>query len=65
MIHYFFAMFFAGLWGEVWRFGIGIGLIILCLVAAYFSPILKKDFLYAAAVIAAFVIAFGYGVNTG
>lgn len=36
----------------VWQFGIGIGLIILCLVGAWFSPLFKKDFLYAAVVIA-------------
>lgn len=55
----------AGLWGEVWRYGLGVGVIICLLAAAYFSPILKKEFCWAAGVVAAFLVAFTMGVSTG
>lgn len=58
-------LFFAGVWAEVWRFGIGLGLIIVFLAAAYFSPILKKDFVYAAVVVAVLLASFTYGVRIG
>lgn len=45
-------LFFAGMWDMVWHYGLGIGLIILCVAGAFFSPLFKKDFLYAAVVIA-------------
>lgn len=38
-------LFFAGIWSMVWHWGVGIGLVVLLLAAAYFSPILKKFFL--------------------
>jgi hypothetical protein len=55
----------AGIWAQVWHWGTGIGLIILCLAGAYFTtaiPIIgphlagaRKDLLWAAAVIAVFL----------
>lgn len=55
----------AGLWAEIWHWGTGFGLIILCLLGAWLTtsipfigPYLKdarKDFLYAAACIAIFM----------
>jgi hypothetical protein len=44
-------LFFAGVWSMVWHWGIGIGLIILLCAAAWFSPVFKKDFLYAALIV--------------
>ncbi len=60
-----FQIAFAGLWAEVWRYGLGGGIIICLLAAAYFSPILKKEFCWAAGVVGAFLIAFTIGVSTG
>lgn len=55
----------AGLWGEVWKYGLGGALIVGCLAAAWFSPVFKKEFLWGAAVIGAFMIAFAIGVSAG
>lgn len=52
---------FSAIWTLVWTWGLGIGLIILLLAAAYFSPIAKKDFVYAAIGVAVFMFAYGYG----
>lgn len=54
-------LFLGGLWSMVWHWGIGIGLIILLCAAAYFSPVFKKDFLYAAllVIVALFFEAVG------
>ena len=59
---YMVQLFFAGLWAEVWHWGLGIGLIILLVGGSIFSqsiPLigpwltpLRKDMLWAAAVIA-------------
>jgi ABC-type siderophore export system fused ATPase/permease subunit len=61
MIDYFITMFFAGIWAMVWKWGIGIGLVICLCALAYFSPLYKKDFLYAAfiVVVALFFMAVG------
>jgi hypothetical protein len=56
---------FAGLWAEVWRFGLGFGIIVLLLAAAYLSPIWKKWFLYAALAVGIFMISFTTGVVVG
>lgn len=55
----------AGLWAEIWHWGTGAGLIILCLAGAYFTTAIpfigpylthaRKDLLWAAAVIAVFM----------
>lgn len=65
MISGLFTVAVAGLWAEIWRFGLGFGLMILCFVGAYFSPIWKKDFLWAGGVIAVFMVAFTTGVVVG
>jgi len=54
---------FAGLWSMIWHFGVGIGLVILLLAAAYFSPIGKKEFIYAAVVVLAFLGGETMGVH--
>lgn len=60
---YFIKLAAAGVWSEVWHWGTGIGLIVLCLAGAYFTtaiPLIgpylthaRKDLLWA---------AFGIGV---
>lgn len=65
MISAYLAYQFAGLWALVWHFGLGGALVIGCLAAAYFSPIFKKEFLWAAAVIVAVIISTAIGVNLG
>jgi len=57
--------FFAGLWPLIWHFGVGIGIIILLGVAAYFAPTIKlKALCIACAVgVAAFVLGEGVGVR--
>jgi hypothetical protein len=54
---------FAGLWAEVWKWGIGIGLVILLLAAAYFSPLYKKYFLFAAVAVVIVLVAYTKGVS--
>jgi hypothetical protein len=54
-------LFFAGLWPLLWQWGLGVGLIVLLCAAAWFSPVAKVDFLWAAACVAVFLFAMGYG----
>lgn len=65
MISFIFQQAVAGLWAEVWRFGLGFGLMILCFAGAYFSPVWKKYFLWAGVVIGIFMFAFTTGVIIG
>lgn len=51
------------LWSEIWKFGLGTGLIILSLAAAYFSPIGKQFFLAVAATSFVGLIIFGAGIK--
>lgn len=51
------------LWSEIWKFGLGTGLIILSLAAAYFSPIGKQFFLALAACAFVGLIIFGAGIK--
>lgn len=44
-------LIFAGLWASIWHWGFIIGLLILCLLGAFFSPIARKDFIWAAVTI--------------
>jgi hypothetical protein len=53
---------FAGAWALIFHWGAGVALIILCLALAYFSPLYKKYFLYAAGVIALLLVAYGVGI---
>lgn len=55
----------AGLWGEVWRFGLGYGVCILLAVAAYLSPVFRKQLAFASVAVGIFMIAFTSGVITG
>jgi hypothetical protein len=55
----------AGLLPLILQFGISGSLIAGLLAAAYFSPVFKKDFIWAAAVVAAFSIAIAVGVSLG
>lgn len=65
MISAYLAYQFAGLWALVWHFGVAGLLIVGFLAAAWFSPIFKKDFIWAAVVVAAFSVAVAIGVNLG
>lgn len=65
MISFIFQQAVAGLWAEVWRFGLGFGLMILCFAAAYVSPIWKRYFVWAGVVIGIFMFAFTTGVIIG
>lgn len=66
-------MALAGIWSQVWHWGTGIGLIILCLAGAYFTsaiPILgpwlanaRKDLLWAAFGIAVFLAGQALGAH--
>lgn len=65
MISSYLAYQFAGLWPLVWHFGLAGILISGFLAAAYFSPIFKKDFIWAAVVVAVFSVAVSIGVSLG
>lgn len=54
--------FFAGALALVWHWGAGVAIIILLLAAAYFSPLYKKWFLGAAAVVALCLASYGVGI---
>lgn len=56
-------LFFAGIWGMVFHWGLGIGLIVLFLAAAYFSPIGKKDLVYCAVIVVVFLVAEAVGIH--
>jgi hypothetical protein len=55
----------AGIWTLLASYGIGAVLIAICLAGAFFSPLWKKDFLWAAAVIAILMFSFTIGVSQG
>lgn len=67
MFSFFSNLFTAGivdaLWSEIWKFGIGTGLIILSLALAYFSPVAKQFFLGLAAAIFLVLVVYGYGIK--
>lgn len=65
MIMMFLKYQFAGIWPLLWHFGLGGVLVIGCLAAAYFSPVFKKDFLWAAALIVVIIISTAIGVTLG
>jgi hypothetical protein len=54
----------AAVWAGVWQWGLGVGLIILCMAGAYFSPINKRYFVGAAALIAIALFVYGRGQLT-
>jgi hypothetical protein len=48
-------------WTEVWHWGLGIGLVVVCFAAAWLSPVFKKDFFYAGVIIIVLLIVYGAG----
>jgi len=56
-------LFFAGIWGMVWHWGLGIGLIILCAFGAWFSPLYKKDFIYAGIIVIVALCCEAIGIH--
>lgn len=70
---YFVHLAAAGIWSQVWHWGTGIGLIILCLAMAYFTtaiPVIgpylngaRKDCLWAAFGIAVFLAGQALGAH--
>ena len=59
---YLIQEFFAGAFSLIFHWGAAVAIIILCLLAAYFSPIYKAYFLYAAGGVAMLLFAYGAGV---
>ena len=55
----------AGIWPLIGYFSAGGGLLAALIAAAIFSPVFKKEFAWAAAVVGCFLIAFTTGVVTG
>ena len=53
---------FAGAWSLLFHWGAGVAIIILLLALAYFSPLYKSYFLYAAGIIALLLVAYGVGI---
>ena len=53
---------FAGAWALVWHWGAGVAVILMCLAAAYFSPLYKKYFLWTAAIVALGLVSYGSGI---
>ena len=53
---------FAGAWTLVWHWGGGVAFVILCLLAAYFSPLYKKWFLSAAGIAVLCLASYGSGI---
>lgn len=56
-------VWFKGIWPFILHGGTGVTLITVLLGAAYFSPVFKKDFIWAAAVVAVLLFAYGVGVH--
>lgn len=54
---------FAATWTLVWHWGAGVGLVILLLAAAYFSPFAKQWFVFAAGVVVAAMCIYGWGIK--
>lgn len=61
----FLAYQFAGLWALLWHFGLLGVLAIACFAAAYFSPVFKKDFLWAGIAFVAIFVTLAIGVTLG
>ena len=53
----------AGTWNLIWHWGLGLGLMGLCIVAAIFLPVFKKDFIYCAVIIGVFLLAMAIGTR--
>lgn len=55
----------AGVWTILIGYGTGAVLIVGFLAAAHFSPVFKKDFLWAAVVVAVYMAGYLIGVHQG
>jgi hypothetical protein len=55
----------AGIWTLLLGYGIGVTLFACFLAAAYFSPVFKKDFFWAAVGVALFMAGYIIGVPQG
>ena len=55
--------FFAGTWDLIWHWGIGVGLLACFILAAIFSPVFKRDFVYCAIVVGVFLLAMYIGTR--
>lgn len=53
---------FAGAWALAWHWGGGIFAILVLLALAYFSPLYKRYFIGAAAVVALCLVSYGVGI---
>ena len=63
MLEYLVAHFVAGLWTLIWHFGVGIGVIILLCVGAYFAPTVRLKATCIALAVGVLVIGEGIGVR--
>jgi hypothetical protein len=63
MVPWLIENFFAGTWQMIWHWGVGVGLIIICLLCMWFLPVWKKDFLYAAIVVATALLFEAVGIH--
>ena len=55
----------AGLWPLIWHYGIGVGVAILALAFAWFSPVFKKTAIWVAVGSIIITISYGIGVSNG
>lgn len=55
----------AGLWPLIWHYGIGVGVAILALAFAWFSPVFKKTALWVAVGSIIITVSYGIGVSNG
>ena len=51
------------LWSEIWKFGLGVGLIILLTAGAFFSPVGKQALASAAFAVFIILVIYGYGIK--
>ena len=58
-----FLTLFNGAWDLIWHQSLGVILIAGFLAAAYFSPVFKKDFFYAAIIVGVFLVAEDIGIH--
>lgn len=63
MASYLVEHFFAGTWNLIFHWGIGLGILAAFILAAIFSPVFKRDFVYCAIVIGVFLLAMYIGTR--
>lgn len=57
-------LLFAGTWGFIWQFGLGGALIAGALAGAWFLPMFRRDFLWAAAIVVFALVFESIGIHT-